>query len=94
MSRKNGRIPQDRRGSGRGTAASTRNRRDRSYPTASPPRRKKRSNGVFTLCPDKSAVPAEAFRVLRPGGRIQMADILLEEGVTPEDVAQKGSWSD
>jgi len=52
------------------------------------------SNGVFNLCLDKPKVLAEAFRVLRPGGRIQMADILLEEGVTPEEVAQKGMWSD
>jgi arsenite methyltransferase len=52
------------------------------------------SNGVFNLCPDKPAVLAEASRVLRPGGRLQMADILLEEGVTPEEVARKGSWSD
>jgi arsenite methyltransferase len=52
------------------------------------------SNGVFNLCPNKPAVLAEAFRVLHPGGRFQMADILLEEGVTPEEVARKGSWSD
>jgi SAM-dependent methyltransferase len=52
------------------------------------------SNGVFNLCPDKRKVLAEAYRVLRPGGRLQMADILLEEGVTPEEVAKKGSWSD
>ena len=51
------------------------------------------SNGVFNLCLDKPAVLAEAFRVLRPGGRIQMADMLLEEGVTPAEVAQKGAWS-
>jgi arsenite methyltransferase len=52
------------------------------------------SNGVFNLCLDKPAVLAEAHRVLRPGGRIQMADILLEDGVTAEEVARKGSWSD
>ena len=52
------------------------------------------SNGVFNLCPDKPAVPAEAFRVLRPGGRLQMADILLHDDVTPEEVAHKGEWSD
>ena len=52
------------------------------------------SNGVFNLCPDKPSVLAEVFRVLRPGGRLQMADILLHEDVTPEDVASKGSWSD
>jgi arsenite methyltransferase len=52
------------------------------------------SNGVFNLCLDKPKVLAEAFRVLRPGGRIQMADILLEDGVTPQDVESKGTWSD
>jgi ubiquinone/menaquinone biosynthesis C-methylase UbiE len=41
------------------------------------------SNGVFNLCPDKPTVLVEAFRVLRPGGRFQMADILLHEDVTP-----------
>jgi len=52
------------------------------------------SNGVFNLCPDKPGVLTEAYRVLRPRGRLQMADILLEEGVTPEELAKKGSWSD
>jgi SAM-dependent methyltransferase len=52
------------------------------------------SNGVFNLCPDKSRVLGEAFRVLRPGGRLQMADILLHDDVTPEQVACLGEWSD
>jgi arsenite methyltransferase len=52
------------------------------------------SNGVFNLCPDKPRVLSEVSRVLKPGGRLQMADILLEPHVTPEEVATKGSWSD
>jgi len=51
------------------------------------------SNGVFNLCLDKPKVLAEVFRVLKAGGRIQMADMLLEDGVTPEEVARKGAWS-
>jgi SAM-dependent methyltransferase len=52
------------------------------------------SNGVFNLCRDKPSVLAEVFRVLRPSGRLQMADILLKEDVTPEEVERKGTWSD
>jgi len=52
------------------------------------------SNGVFNLCPDKPKVLSEVFQVLKPGGRLQMADILLEPHVTPQEVASKGSWSD
>ena len=52
------------------------------------------SNGVFNLCLDKPRVLAEVFRALKPGGRLQMADILLDDAVTPQKVELKGAWSD
>jgi arsenite methyltransferase len=52
------------------------------------------SNGVLNLCPDKPRVLGEIFRVLKSGGQLQMADILLEPKIKPEEVAGKGSWSD
>ncbi len=43
------------------------------------------SNGVINLCPDKEAVFAEINRVLKPGGRLQFADIATGKPV-PESV--------
>ena len=39
------------------------------------------SNGVVNLAPDKDRVFKEIFRVLRPGGRIQIADITVEKEI-------------
>lgn len=52
------------------------------------------SNGVFNLCLDKPKVLAEVYRALTPGGRLQMADILLGDDVPECEVERKGAWSD
>lgn len=46
------------------------------------------SNGVFNLTPDKSSAMREMNRVLKPGGRLQIADILVQREV-PASAKQK-----
>ena len=52
------------------------------------------SNGVINLCPDKGQVLSELCRVLKPGGRLQVADMSLVEGVNPQLLERVGEWSD
>lgn len=51
------------------------------------------SNGVIDLIPDKDAVFSGIFRVLRPGGRIQLADVTIQTPVSEEGRRNIDLWT-
>ena len=50
------------------------------------------SNCVINLASDKRAVFAEIARVLRPGGRMGVSDVVADDVLTPEQLAERGSY--
>ena len=51
------------------------------------------SNGVINLTPDKGKVFREIHRVLWPGGRLQIADIVVHQDIPPEAREQVDIWT-
>ena len=51
------------------------------------------SNGVIDLVPDKDAVLDEIDRVLRPGGRLQLADVVIHRAVSEDSRKRIDLWT-
>lgn len=49
-------------------------------------------NGFFNLCPDKVVVARELSRVLKPGGRVAVAEITFTDPLPPTEVRTIDDW--
>jgi arsenite methyltransferase len=51
------------------------------------------SNGVLNLSARKSRALAEIFRVLKPGGRVSLADLTVDGELPPEIANDQSAWA-
>jgi arsenite methyltransferase len=51
------------------------------------------SNGAINLSPDKAELFQEMYRVLKPGGRLQIADMVLDKELPPSMAADLDAWA-
>jgi arsenite methyltransferase len=52
------------------------------------------SNGVLNLIPDKAMSFAEIFRVLKPGGKVQLADIVVDKAISEKCKSDPELWAE
>jgi ubiquinone/menaquinone biosynthesis C-methylase UbiE len=51
------------------------------------------SNGVINLCPDKLGAYREIFRILKPGGRMMIADICVQKPLPESAIKDIDLWT-